>query len=92
MNVLIGSEIQSLLCDFAIQLTAQNKFRETCLCFYVFNIHIFHTLVGHFFRYMREKWLSYISLNKQTFVSSNISHGRNKLRASLEPPGIQSAR
>lgn len=31
--------------------------------------------------------MPYISLNKQTFIPSNISHGSSKLEVNLEPSG-----
>lgn len=49
----------------------QNLLEKTYLWFYLFDIHIFHPHVSHSF-----KGLSYISLNKQTFVSCNILRGR----------------
>lgn len=56
--------------------TDQNILGKIYLWFYLFNIHIFHIHVSHSFRYMHNNGLSYISLNKQTFVASNILHGR----------------
>lgn len=84
-----NSELTLKFCGSTMQPNLENFF---CFIIYLFNIHIFHTHVSHFFRYMHKKGLSYILLNEQTFVSSNTLHGRDKAEASLEPPGIQSAR